>query len=173
MNRPRTGRSPTAAPQHKPAGRLHAVCGSHGSNTGSSSDQVSLSQLRTKGLGRCSLGADPTKSAESKPLVCLESELLWPRRGSAGEMPYETELTEDFMGVVHHGSGVVTGEEMQRGSWPCRNSCKTRKIFTTNLSTSRKRPGSGSRSALAGDCDPRPNDGFFPPPRGRRGGGAG
>lgn len=31
-------------------------------------------------------------------------------------MPYETELTEDFMGVVHRGSGVVTGEEMLRGS---------------------------------------------------------
>ncbi len=31
-------------------------------------------------------------------------------------MPYETELTEDCMGVVHRGSGMVTGEEILRGS---------------------------------------------------------
>ncbi len=31
-------------------------------------------------------------------------------------MPYETELTEDFMGVVHRGSGMVTGKEILRGS---------------------------------------------------------
>lgn len=31
-------------------------------------------------------------------------------------MPYTTELTEDCMGVVHTGSGVVTGEEILRGS---------------------------------------------------------
>lgn len=31
-------------------------------------------------------------------------------------MPYETELTDDFMGVVHRGSGLVTGEEILRGS---------------------------------------------------------
>ncbi len=31
-------------------------------------------------------------------------------------MPYETELTDDYMGVVHRGSGMVTGEEMLRGS---------------------------------------------------------
>lgn len=31
-------------------------------------------------------------------------------------MPYETELTEDCMGVVHHGRGMVTGREILRGS---------------------------------------------------------
>ena len=31
-------------------------------------------------------------------------------------MPYETELTDDCMGVVHRGSGMVTGEEILRGS---------------------------------------------------------
>jgi hypothetical protein len=31
-------------------------------------------------------------------------------------MPYRTELTEDYMGVVHIGSGVVNGEEILRGS---------------------------------------------------------
>jgi hypothetical protein len=31
-------------------------------------------------------------------------------------MPYATELTEDYMGVVHTGTGVVTGEEILRGS---------------------------------------------------------
>ncbi len=31
-------------------------------------------------------------------------------------MPYETELTDDYMGVVHRGSGTVTGEEILRGS---------------------------------------------------------
>ncbi len=31
-------------------------------------------------------------------------------------MPYKTELTEDCMGVVHTGSGVVTGAELLRGS---------------------------------------------------------
>lgn len=31
-------------------------------------------------------------------------------------MPYTTELTEDYMGVVHTGTGVVTGEEILRGS---------------------------------------------------------
>ena len=31
-------------------------------------------------------------------------------------MPYTTELTEDYMGVIHHGTGVVTGEEIVRGS---------------------------------------------------------
>jgi hypothetical protein len=31
-------------------------------------------------------------------------------------MPYTTELTEDCMGVVHTGTGVVTGEEILRGS---------------------------------------------------------
>lgn len=31
-------------------------------------------------------------------------------------MPYRTELTEDCMGVIHIGSGVVTGDEILRGS---------------------------------------------------------
>lgn len=31
-------------------------------------------------------------------------------------MPYETELTDDYMGVVQRGSGMVTGEEILRGS---------------------------------------------------------
>ncbi|MEO8440038.1 MAG: hypothetical protein ABI540_07430 [Spartobacteria bacterium] len=31
-------------------------------------------------------------------------------------MPYTTELTEDYMGVLHSGTGVVTGEEILRGS---------------------------------------------------------
>ena len=31
-------------------------------------------------------------------------------------MPYETELTDDCMGVVHRGRGMVTGEEILRGS---------------------------------------------------------
>ncbi len=31
-------------------------------------------------------------------------------------MAYETELTDDCMGVVHTGSGIVTGEEIMRGS---------------------------------------------------------
>ncbi len=31
-------------------------------------------------------------------------------------MPYETELTDDCMGVVHRGSGMVTGAEILRGS---------------------------------------------------------
>jgi hypothetical protein len=31
-------------------------------------------------------------------------------------MPYATELTEDYMGVVHTGTGVVTGQEILRGS---------------------------------------------------------
>ena len=31
-------------------------------------------------------------------------------------MAYETELTEDCMGVVHRGRGTVTGEEILRGS---------------------------------------------------------
>lgn len=30
-------------------------------------------------------------------------------------MPYLTELTEDYMGVIHTGTGVVTGEEVLRG----------------------------------------------------------
>ncbi|HEY3663601.1 MAG TPA: hypothetical protein VGL24_10645 [Chthoniobacterales bacterium] len=32
-------------------------------------------------------------------------------------MPYETELTDDCMGVVHTGRGVVTGNEILRGSF--------------------------------------------------------
>ncbi len=31
-------------------------------------------------------------------------------------MPYTTNLTPDYMGVVHLGTGVVTGEELLRGS---------------------------------------------------------
>ena len=31
-------------------------------------------------------------------------------------MPYRTDLTEDYMGVVHIGTGIVTGEEILRGS---------------------------------------------------------
>ena len=30
-------------------------------------------------------------------------------------MPYLTELTEDYMGVIHTGTGLVTGEEVLQG----------------------------------------------------------
>ncbi len=31
-------------------------------------------------------------------------------------MPYTTELTQDYMGIVHMGTGVVTGEDVLAGS---------------------------------------------------------
>ncbi|MEO8043986.1 MAG: hypothetical protein ABI674_03690 [Spartobacteria bacterium] len=31
-------------------------------------------------------------------------------------MPYETELTDDYMGVLHRGRGMVTGKEILGGS---------------------------------------------------------
>lgn len=65
--------------------------GSHEAITRPQSDQVSLPQLRTKGRGRCSLDGDEYYLSDLQ------------------------KLTKDFMGVVHHGSGVVTGEEILRG----------------------------------------------------------
>jgi hypothetical protein len=30
-------------------------------------------------------------------------------------MPFETELTDDYMGIIHVGSGIVTGQEILQG----------------------------------------------------------
>lgn len=47
-------------------------------------------------------------------------------------MSYITELTEDYLGIVHVGKDLVLGQELIDACAPRRSSSKTRRIFITS-----------------------------------------